>query len=97
MLSSLENAMSDRSAALVRHLPVGSWRLHPGHAMRLQPQRPAVLRVDCGRVWVTLGQGPATGALFEMPNKERRIKKHIEVARPNFKTRVQQIAFLQFM
>lgn len=54
--------MSHFSAPAVRHLPVGAWRLHPGHAMRLQPRQPAVLRVYCGRVWATLGQGAEAGA-----------------------------------
>lgn len=54
--------MSHFAAPAVRHLPVGAWRLHPGHAMSLRPKRPAVLRVYCGRVWATLGQGAAAGA-----------------------------------
>lgn len=36
---------------------IGSWRLHPGHAMGLRPRRDALLRIYCGRVWVTQG-GP---------------------------------------
>ncbi len=36
---------------------IGSWRLHPGHAMGLQPRRASLLRIYCGRVWVTQG-GP---------------------------------------
>lgn len=44
-----------------RHPAIGSWRLYPGHAMSLQPRQAAVLRVFCGRVWVTLGHaGGAT-------------------------------------
>jgi len=35
---------------------IGTWRLHPGHAMTLRPKQGAVLRVFCGQVWVTLGQ-----------------------------------------
>lgn len=35
---------------------IGSWRLHPGQAMGLCPKQAAVLRIFCGRVWVTLGQ-----------------------------------------
>jgi Protein of unknown function (DUF2917) len=58
----LEYAMSHLSAPSVRHLPVGAWRLHPGHAMSLRPKQHAVLRVYCGRVWATLGQGAEAGA-----------------------------------
>lgn len=36
---------------------IGSWRLHPGHAMGLRPRRASLLRIYCGRVWVTQG-GP---------------------------------------
>ena len=54
--------MSHLSAPAVRHLPVGAWRLHPGHAMSLRPKQPAVLRVYCGRIWATLGQGAEAGA-----------------------------------
>ena len=39
-----------------RRPAIGNWRLHPGHAMTLRPKQGAVLRVFCGRVWVTLGQ-----------------------------------------
>ena len=35
---------------------IGTWRLHPGHAMSLRPRQTAVLRIFCGRVWVTQGQ-----------------------------------------
>lgn len=54
--------MSHPAAPAVRQLPIGAWRLHPGHAMHLQPKRHAVLRVYCGRVWATLGQGAEGGA-----------------------------------
>jgi len=54
--------MSHHPSPADRHLPVGAWRLHPGHAMMLQPQQSAVLRVYCGRVWATLGQGAEAGA-----------------------------------
>ena len=54
--------MSHLAAPAVRHAPVGAWRLHPGHAMSLRPTQPAVLRVYCGRVWATLGQGAEAGA-----------------------------------
>jgi len=38
------------------HRPaIGTWRLHPGHAMALRPKQSAVLRVFCGQVWVTQG------------------------------------------
>ena len=40
---------------------IGTWRLHTGPAMGLRPKRAAVLRIYCGRVWVTLGQ-PAGSA-----------------------------------
>lgn len=36
---------------------IGTWRLTPGHAMSLRPRRAAMLRIVCGRVWATLGQG----------------------------------------
>lgn len=39
--------------------PIGAWRLHPGHAMSLRPKKAAVLRVYCGKVWVTAGAGQA--------------------------------------
>lgn len=39
-----------------RRCAIGRWRLHPGQAMALRPQQAAVLRIFCGRVWVTLGQ-----------------------------------------
>lgn len=42
--------LNSRSAA------IGSWRLHPGHAMSLRPKKTAVLRIFCGKVWVTLGE-----------------------------------------
>ncbi|MDM7950891.1 DUF2917 domain-containing protein [Hydrogenophaga sp.] len=35
---------------------IGTWRLHPGHAMSLRPKQTAVLRIFCGKVWVTQGQ-----------------------------------------
>lgn len=59
----LENTMSHLSAPAVRCRSVGAWRLHPGHAMSLRPKQPAVLRVYCGRLWATLGQGAEAGAL----------------------------------
>ena len=34
--------------------PIGTWRLHPGHAVCLRSRRIAVLRIFCGRVWVTV-------------------------------------------
>lgn len=49
--------MSHQTVAPARRQAIGSWRLHPGHAMSLRPRRASVLRVYCGRVWVTLG-GP---------------------------------------
>ncbi len=36
---------------------IGGWRLHPGQAMALRPRRASLLRIYCGRVWVTQG-GP---------------------------------------
>lgn len=49
--------MSQASAFLnSRSAAIGSWRLHPGHAMSLRPKKTAVLRVFCGKVWVTLGE-----------------------------------------
>lgn len=49
--------MSHPAASLsARCAAIGSWRLHPGHAMSLRPKKTAVLRIFCGRVWVTLGQ-----------------------------------------
>jgi hypothetical protein len=44
-----------------RAAAAGTWRLHPGHSMSLRPRRASVLRVDRGRVWVTLG-GPYQGS-----------------------------------
>lgn len=52
--------MSHPIASLPRRQAIGSWRLHPGQAMRLQPSQAAVLRIYCGRVWVTLGQPAGT-------------------------------------
>jgi len=48
--------MSHPIAFLPRRHAIGTWRLHPRRAMRLQPKKAAVLRIYCGRVWVTLGQ-----------------------------------------
>lgn len=49
--------MSHPAAAFsTRCNPVGTWRLHPGQAMSLSPKKTVVLRVFCGRVWVTQGQ-----------------------------------------
>lgn len=42
-------------ASVSRASPAGTWRLHPGHAMRLDPKETSVLRVHRGWVWVTLG------------------------------------------
>lgn len=54
--------MSHPAASLsARCAAIGSWRLHPGHAMSLRPKKTAVLRIFCGQVWVTLG-GPYQGA-----------------------------------
>lgn len=49
--------MSSRIVSLPRRTAIGSWRLHPGHAMSLRPRRASLLRIYCGRVWVTQG-GP---------------------------------------
>lgn len=38
---------------------IGGWRLHPDQAMALRPRRASLLRIYCGRVWVTQG-GPYT-------------------------------------
>ncbi len=46
---------STPSAFRCRHA-IGTWRLHPGHAMSLRPKQAAVLRIYCGQVWVTLGR-----------------------------------------
>ena len=54
--------MSHLAAPAVRCRSVGAWRLHPGHAMSLRPKQHALLRVYCGRVWATLGQGAEAGA-----------------------------------
>lgn len=51
--------MSSRIVSLPRRAAIGSWRLYPGHAMSLRPRRPSLLRIYCGRVWVTQG-GPYT-------------------------------------
>lgn len=34
---------------------VGTWRVQPGHALSLCSKKAAVLRLDRGRLWVTLG------------------------------------------
>lgn len=49
--------MPSTVVSLPRRQAIGSWRLFPGHAMSLRPRRDAVLRVYCGRLWVTAG-GP---------------------------------------
>lgn len=49
--------MSHPIASSSRCAAIGSWRLHPGHAMSLRPRRASLLRIYCGRVWVTQG-GP---------------------------------------
>ena len=64
--------MSHRTVSLSRRPAIGSWRLYPGHAMSLQPRRAAVLRIYCGRVWVTTGgpyavQGRDSGDRVLMP------------------------------
>jgi hypothetical protein len=51
-----ENPMSHAHLAPSRRQAIGTWRLHPGHATSLRPKRAAVLRIFCGRVWVTLGE-----------------------------------------
>jgi hypothetical protein len=48
--------MAHGIASSPRRTAIGSWRLHPGQAMGLQSRQAAVLRIYCGRVWVTLGQ-----------------------------------------
>lgn len=57
---SQESNMSHRTVSQSRRPAIGSWRLHPGHAMSLRPRRAAVLRIYCGRVWVTLSQPAGT-------------------------------------
>ena len=42
-------------ASVSRVSPAGAWRLHPGHAMSLDPKEISVLHVQRGQVWVTLG------------------------------------------
>ena len=49
--------MSHTLRSLSRRQAIGSWRLHPGQAMGLRPRRESLLRIYCGRVWVTQG-GP---------------------------------------
>lgn len=49
--------MSQAHFALARRHAIGTWRLHPGQAMGLRPRRESLLRIYCGRVWVTQG-GP---------------------------------------
>ena len=61
--------MSHPAASLsARCTAIGSWRLHPGHAMSLSPKKTAVLRIFCGQVWVTLG-GPYQGAPNELGDR----------------------------
>jgi Protein of unknown function (DUF2917) len=56
---SQEITMSHTPLTLSCRQAIGSWRLHPGHAMALRPRRASLLRIYCGRVWVTQG-GPYT-------------------------------------
>jgi hypothetical protein len=64
VLLSLESIMSSpASAAALSFRPVGAWRLHPGHAMSLRPKKTAVLRIQRGWVWVTLGEPGAPSPL----------------------------------
>lgn len=68
-----------RTVPSVFHCPaIGHWRLHPGHAMGLRPRRDALLRIYCGRVWVTQGGpytvlGRASGDLFLSPGDSLRV------------------------
>lgn len=56
LLIPLENRMSHPASPLcTRSATIGSWRLHPGHAMGLRPKKTAVLRIFCGQLWVTQG------------------------------------------
>jgi hypothetical protein len=55
MLIPQEVPMSQAHVAPSRRQAIGTWRLHPGHAMSLRPKQAAVLRIFCGQVWVTLG------------------------------------------
>lgn len=56
------------AAPSARCAAAGTWRLYPGHAMSLRPKRTAVLRVFCGRLWVTAG-GPYQGAANELGDR----------------------------
>jgi hypothetical protein len=47
--------MSSAPSAFPCRQAIGTWRLHPAHAMGLCPKQTAVLRIFCGRVWVTQG------------------------------------------
>ena len=70
--------MSHLTASLSRPAAIGSWRLHPGHAMSLRPRRASLLRIYCGRVWVTQGGpypviGRESGDRFLSPGETLRV------------------------
>lgn len=70
--------MSHTVSAFPRRHAIGSWRLYPGHAMGLRPRRDALLRIYCGRVWVTQGgpyavEGRESGDLFLSPGDTLRV------------------------
>lgn len=70
--------MSHPFASSSRRAAIGSWRLHPGHAMSLQPRRASLLRIYCGRVWVTQGGpypvlGRESGDRFLSPGETLRV------------------------
>lgn len=70
--------MSHPIASPSRRAAIGRWRLHPGHAMSLQPRRASLLRIYCGRVWVTSGGpypvlGRESGDRFISPGETLRV------------------------
>ena len=71
--------MSSRIVSLSRPAAIGSWRLHPGHALSLRPRRASLLRIYCGRVWVTQGGpypvlGRESGDRFLSPGDTLRVQ-----------------------
>ncbi len=70
--------MSKSHFAPARRHAIGTWRLHPGQAMGLRPRRESLLRIYCGRVWVTQGgpymvDGRESGDRFLSPGDTLRV------------------------
>lgn len=70
--------MSPTLRCLPPRSAIGTWRLQPGHAMSLRPARASLLRIYCGRVWVTQGgpyavRGRESGDQFLSPGDTLRV------------------------